>query len=1374
VLSNPPAGKMDGSKSKFEDLNVQEMHDTLLSTLRECRESNSLDITPDLLSTDSWSDELDCVYAVILLTATSSESFDYMLRPLLSSRHAVVHISNMINICRSLLKPIVDSFVRAIDRHSSSSAEGAVEQSKIAISWLYSSILIELAEMQFARGDSSYALLIRDILTSQKHLPAVCIDITSRFQLNLCMFISEQIPSSPERHKSHSGRPDKDPPSLTNPTVELSKLWIFQQLDAAVIRSSLHAVLKAFGELLEGSIINTDTAGYGNDRSKSTRDGSCFSNDIRAMGKVCCAMISVLHQRVSSSKGSDAASSLSVIDDETEKCILYIVSQLLKLLQESYINPPIVMPRMPPAEVALCVRVTIPLLLCCLISHRSNLGQQHATSASSSSDMSAFSTALIKVLSFPTAMGIAHPDAIHEPHSDLIAYCFLMKCAFSFNRIIAVRDVVSKELSLQHAAEFIPQGSFLFIAQTISAASVPVNAVLSGTLPDNEQVKQLQGISGGWRLRLIERNKDTILHEFQGLRVPSEISAFHEFPGDWMYALHLLMRCHIITTARASGESEDAVSFSAGSDGSSRKSLRTIMNLVLQRVSFPPHSLLLEAIDSWLEITANGTGLDEGSGSGGQSMPPPSLADASSVSSSVSNGSGRDTVPFLPSDIRLLTAVLEGFVSPCLTRLCQQLQFTEPCAVGGNAILGNSSRQCIKGVVMSYGEFDANITHHAISSPDAMPVSLLTESELLNMSISLTGESTSYTSSQSNMHECLAEFGSKAFRAAVACYASLRYQVGCLRSARASYTCVLFCEPHDLPLKRCVSTFLLAVGYLSNDCAKMVPVPYPSQCVDNFLSSFIQLLRRSCPEVLLRERMYGLLASAQYGRFFQETEHEAHPCSSPPSTDVLLDILRYPSQETIVMNLLTESSRNITGGCFSMTGTVLDMLRSAINHMSSPTYNDTSDIGHLQTMSRSVFNIWKITHALHPRASYLELDTFNCLLEMGDVRRPRGIASYSILIHEPILLFRLPVKMLRIPLVMKIVLFMLRSLLIASRVEARESLTTIQLKAKDAHKGYLMPSAGSRSLLEAHIQIDPSEYSTLQEVICVRLIFELWNSFFNKKSNGDGCHSADIAELGNVLVVHISQMLSENAPLLDVLLFYGIRYWSCFMLLSQSEDIMHAVTSSLLQFMNTAVDQHIKTDTPSPLWSTKTVELLLLHMSFLVRSISLSKPSRDLVQALSGTVEAFYYFIKKSSKQACWKQPASQSNLGTLFSEVLQILAIDYPQVSLRIITCFTKPDLIQGCPTSSTMVDMQSRLKGLHTKICQNAVPLTVQKRLRSSSELSRDNDDRWSGSVVVVSAAMQEREGNADRQFQSLSEGQMSGDALYAGKKDKKARTS
>lgn len=809
--------------------------------------------------------------------------------------------------------------------------------------------------------------------------------------------------------------------------------------------------------------------------------------------------------------------------------------------------------------------------------------------------------------------------------------------------------------------------------------------------------------------------------KFQGLIIPEIISSSYEFPGDWMFIVQILMRCHLLTTTRVIDNNKEAANGPGGTSSdeslevpSDKISLRHLMNIIMQRVSFPPHSLLLEVLDTWLDVTVNGTGSDDGSG--GQ-MAPPIMTDmvSGSTSSSSANGSSRDSIPFLPSEIRELTSTLQGFVSPALMRLYRLLQDQESNM--------RQSMPSVDSIITSYGSIDLSTTFRTATalSSDAGEAPLMTDSELLALSRSdMNGDSKpaqcGIVEFSDQLAESLSEFGSQAFRAAVACYVSLRYQRTCLRSARAGYTCVFFCEPHDLPVKRCISTFIIAVRFLSGNYGQSVSLPYPSRCADKFLSSFINLLKKCCPEVLLRERLTGLLACYQYIDLLPESSPQVTGTTATRqivTTDELLDILKYPSQESIAVKLLMQSSINVTRECHTVVNAVLTILRTAINQMQK----DISDKETFSTLSRSLFGLWKMLHALHPRASLLELDTFNCLLELGDVRRPRGISSYAILVQEPILLFRLPVRLLRIPLIMQIALFIFRSLLVASRVDANERLQTIQLKAQGG-----VVTGNSRSLLAAHTQIDNSEYSTLQEVICIRLLFELWNSICSKKQQ-DAFICFDIAELGHVIVSQLTIMLSENVPLLDVLLFYGIRYWSCFVLLSQSECILSAVVNSLLQFMSTAVEHISKADAPSPLWSPKYVELLLLHISFLLRSTASGNPSRELMHAVDFAVEGFYRYVKKSSKQACWKQPASQSSLGHLLCEILQILGAEHPQVSLRIIFCFTKPDLVQSCPSTSVLVDMQNRLENLKGKICGGAVQLTIQKRIRSSSEL-REGD--------------------------------------------------
>ena len=1396
----------DISTVKLESANLKDKYATVQSILKEYGVRNACSELPDMFLSETWSDDLYAVYVIAILTATDTESLDLCIRPLLLSANAVSHILHMIDICESLLTPVVQCIVRSVNSEGDATQssndidnrKGSSERRPLL--WLYSSILTQIAQSRFDRdNDATCAATILSLLSTHRTLAAVCIELCTQCHLQLSEYVSDNIPSS----ASGSSRKGTENADGAPPPFEMAQLWIFRQCDSGQLRVLLLHLLEgmqeALGRIQSFTVMHTHD-GDGIDRLCGHENRLALQQSCR----VSCAVLSVLQTHPSADDPSKQSNPrptpplLSVVvDAEVEAKIVSIAEHVFRLLKLSLADAVCSSDKSGAALLASflaqCVRVVTPLLLTaltCFCSH----SPAHQTAPPPTGDTSAFSSLLLMLLTYPLHVANVHPPRsfphIHKSHEALLAYCSFLRSAFSLNRIAAVREALGRELDLGGAREFVPQGSFVFLAQIMSAATIS-----SGVFGQNDADTSLSPR----RLGLIERNKDVLLEEvgfvymclcmrwqpdlavlynaafycavlmsrpgswlcmcvqFHRLSIPTQICSRSEFPGDWVFSLLLLLRCHIlhnnsnttaVTTPPPVGVQKDSVD---GTDGDtdmtmeegghvSPMSLRRTMTAVLDAVSFPPHSLLLDTIELWLDLAVNG--YDDGGGT----MPPPHVGgDAGSTSNGSGGGNGRrsapsppaangrDVLPFLPDQIRARTACLEGFTTPAATVVCPRR-------------IDSSVHTVVTDIVSRYGLME-NPRHRSSNHSQPLFSALeLTDSfkqhYLRTHSPLSSGGGASESSSRdavlNDMDRDITTFGSTTYRAVVACYTSLRYQWMCNRSPRAGFRCLIHCDPRDLPVKRCLSVQLAAVQWLAESRSLTCEInPYPSRCASLLLSSFVQLIRQLCPEVLLRERFLGLSdclgmdvgeprapSSQPYDRPASQSCGDCIPVAPPPAVDFLEQVLRNPSQEVLATVYLLKhcstAPKDMTDIpahlCPARVGrAVIQFVQRTVSRIIADAFVENIDYS-----AQTAVNMWKIVHALHPRSSYLELDTFNCLLELGNVRRPSIIPSYRILIQEPILLFRLPVSLLQIPLVMELVLFIFRSLLVASRTEAQETLRSMQARYQQLSRS--APVEATWSLLQAVDQIDDNQFANLQEIISIRLLFELWHAV----SEGIAVEGhRDEEQLGDVIIRYVSTLLGENRPILDILMHYGIKYWSCFVLIAQCEDLLEDVADLLLNNITTAVESG---GTDPSYWTRRNVVSVMIHLHFLLRAIAVTATCRvDIKDSVHRIVEVFYWFVKKSltHSASAWLQPPSALQLPRTCLETLEAIAVEYPQITLRVISCLTKREVVQSSSPNSVLKALQGSLLELHGKVCQNAVKLTIQKRIRSSSELL-DSDVR------------------------------------------------
>ncbi len=510
----------DKSIEAIEASNLRDKFMMVHSLLMEYRHSNMHDICPDMFLADCWSDDLYAVYVVILLTALDSESFYCYFRPILASPAAAAHISNIISVCDSLFKSIIGCVIRAIEQSGRNIAStssctnflstGAVNtghtdiHSKIMpnsppLLKLYSSILIQVAQdCVMTINNINCPSIILDLLTAKQLLPSVCIDICRRFKSNLYEYLNDQIPFSHRWSSRDSGD------GGTMSPLEVSKLWLFRQVDTRLLRSLLQDILTDMAKLLDG-------IEYVSDMDNPICSDSDQWLSLRRIGRVCCALLSVLHYSqndLSGNSSSTISPMTPVINAELEKYLVCITEQVLRVVRLSVAaagglggssNSPTTCHA---SFVALCVRVFVPIILTAMLSFRYLSHQSSAIS----SDSTVLTSQLIKLLSLSS---IPHPkqrdssSSLHHTHPELMTYCYFMKCAFSLNRINTVREAVSREMDLVNVVEFIPQGCYVFLAQTVSAASIS-----SSTLTGGNSEGQMQS-----RIVLIERNRENLLNE---------------------------------------------------------------------------------------------------------------------------------------------------------------------------------------------------------------------------------------------------------------------------------------------------------------------------------------------------------------------------------------------------------------------------------------------------------------------------------------------------------------------------------------------------------------------------------------------------------------------------------------------------------------------------------------------------------------------------------------------------------------------------------------------------------------------------------------------------------------------------------------------
>jgi hypothetical protein len=196
----------------------------------------------------------------------------------------------------------------------------------------------------------------------------------------------------------------------------------------------------------------------------------------------------------------------------------------------------------------------------------------------------------------------------------------------------------------------------------------------------------------------------------------------------------------------------------------------------------------------------------------------------------------------------------------------------------------------------------------------------------------------------------------------------------------------------------------------------------------------------------------------------------------------------------------------------------------------------------------------------------------------------------------------------------------------------------------------------------------------------------------------------------------VTLLLHESSGIIESLLYYGIRSFSCFYLLASSSiPTLHAFLDKIQASIANHTDPHM-------LLASRNMELILLHFQYLLITITSSPASpssassslADLTLCTHHLVTLFVSFLKKSLKLPCWKQQfTANPTLGRSLVRCLVILSVPFPFQTLKIIENCTSKDLFASSPTaasspallslSSVLGEIQLHLLNLQSTISSN-----------------------------------------------------------------------
>ena len=748
-------------------------------------------------------------------------------------------------------------------------------------------------------------------------------------------------------------------------------------------------------------------------------------------------------------------------------------------------------------------------------------------------------------------------------------------------------------------------------------------------------------------------------------------------------------------------------------------SLRTVMIKAMRSVSLPLHSCLQDVIDIWLRFTIEGPDS-------------PSAGAAKPFRTSL--------VPIFPDEI------IEN-VKPakkCGTWWCDSVTWSPGFSALNMVEYINDGGNCGKDLAI-------------VDAKD-----LIAMMEISDM--------------QDDHHAYFSDC-TDFLTAAISSYVALKYRAICERSCVTSYATVFSCSTHDLPLRFTLALLLYNVKMCSPLEVESTPHtpfftleterghrwgyrrgPYCYSSSLAMFNSIFKLTLQYSPELLIRERILPIarVTRSLCSISLVETEtclavstlpqkgaqSKSHLQLEKKSTSCIVDegrcvIWRGQSMllKEFMLALVNLSSEQLVAVVLSLLHEFLNAIscyysckivsNNSTRKIDESEVNMTAD--KVQVVTQHSIQLWKRAHALLPNPARLELATVNLLLEIGEQHRPRCINTYDILVEEPLVLFRLPVCILRIPLALHLVSFIYRSVSVASGRAAAESAIRKQLRSANEKNNWTLKSetdgengkgATSRVYKEDNL-VSSEEFLTTQNVIVVRILLELWVEV-RRLSFKNLCHDNEdlmdqrekdsfevskglqycISDLAGIITDLISNMAAESPSLVNAVLLFGVPQWTSFRLLASCPIVLDGIAKNTHKLLNLS----LLSEYASPLSSTSTsLELWLWHVIFLLKVHRLQmSPSSIANNWISDIAESLHTFFKETCSYSWWmRTPLAKSNIGTqpitlksTCQDLLIMLSHQFPYETIRILQFFSSSSV----PSSHVLSSLQHVDKGMST----------------------------------------------------------------------------
>jgi hypothetical protein len=408
----------------------------------------------------------------------------------------------------------------------------------------------------------------------------------------------------------------------------------------------------------------------------------------------------------------------------------------------------------------------------------------------------------------------------------------------------------------------------------------------------------------------------------------------------------------------------------------------------------------------------------------------------------------------------------------------------------------------------------------------------------------------------------------------IACYTALQYaslsmslssdhSAGPDSHCEAMYLNPFVCDIRSLPIKRSVQYMLLK--HLPNQPSPSLATPADidrtATVAALMMSKFIELTNALCPELLVGDR----------GGCFEYEDMVFR--ASPPSA---LSCISHQGDEidsfrTWLSLIAPNDTGPGTDQLVAQYTTACELVRSPqfIRSLSNDSSPASITIRFLQELLRCAFQagadkqrsaglwtVWRALHDAHPCPQQLELLSLNFLSSTIPSQRPRILTSYEQLTQDPLQLFNLPAYVLSDLFSLRLVVFITRSALVASKCAVRLALAIRHKVAEN----FVTAAVRRRSTTEASLYLHEDTFLDLQDLMAVRLLLGLWDTWSDVSDGSDG-------EKRIVLNNFLSSLMRGNPRLCSLTLSYQLPPRSFELLLSCDSSIVSKISTTHLQFI---------------------------------------------------------------------------------------------------------------------------------------------------------------------------------------------------------------